>query len=358
MPNLVNQTLPNSEAFWMIPSIPREPPKNLEEEKKYEEILLQIADNEKVFNEAAYKRQCKLVTQKNAELHSMRCDLKLKLWVAEKFLNEDKLYFPHNLDFRGRAYPIPQNLNHMGGDLSRGLLSFGQGKALGPVGLIWLKIQLSDLFGYNKMSRDDRVKWTDENLHHVLDSANNPVIGNRWWSTAENPFQALAVCFEINNAMNCAEGHEAYVSYLPIHQDGSCNGLQHYAALGRDSHGGAAVNLVKNKVDKPADVYSEVLTIVQEHIRKEMQISPDEEDKGKRLKGEMARLVAPLVNRKVIKQTVMTSVYGVTRVGARLQVEKQLEGLLYGDQTKTPEMDTNLFQASRYTFNLILIVVK
>jgi DNA-directed RNA polymerase len=28
-------------------------------------------------------------------------------------------YFPHNLDFRGRAYPIPPHLNHMGSDMSR-----------------------------------------------------------------------------------------------------------------------------------------------------------------------------------------------------------------------------------------------
>jgi DNA-directed RNA polymerase len=37
-------------------------------------------------------------------------------------------------------------------------------------------------------------------------------------------------------------------------QDGSCNGLQHYAALGRDRHGAESVNLIAG--DKPADVYS------------------------------------------------------------------------------------------------------
>ena len=31
----------------------------------------------------------------------------------------DVMYFPHNLDFRGRVYPIPPHLNHMGADLSR-----------------------------------------------------------------------------------------------------------------------------------------------------------------------------------------------------------------------------------------------
>ena len=37
---------------------------------------------------------------------------------------------------------------------------------------------------------------------------------------------------------------EEYMSGIPVHQDGSCNGLQHYAALGRDVNGAAAVNLI------------------------------------------------------------------------------------------------------------------
>ena len=40
---------------------------------------------------------------------------------------------------------------------------------------------------------------------------------------------------------------ELYESFIPVHQDGSCNGLQHYAALGRDAFGGSQVNLVPGK---------------------------------------------------------------------------------------------------------------
>ena len=41
---------------------------------------------------------------------------------------------------------------------------------------------------------------------------------------------------------------------------------------------------------------------------------------------EAAKVLEGHVKRKVIKQTVMTTVYGVTRYGARLQIEKQLKG--------------------------------
>lgn len=47
-----------------------------------------------------------------------------------------------------------------------------------------------------------------------------------------------------------------FISHLPIYQDGSCNGLQHYAALGRDQEGGKEVNLVP--AEKPSDVYYSV----------------------------------------------------------------------------------------------------
>jgi DNA-directed RNA polymerase len=52
-------------------------------------------------------------------------------------------YFPHNLDFRGRAYPIPPHLNHLGSDICRSLLTFADKKPLGKHGLYWLKVALN-----------------------------------------------------------------------------------------------------------------------------------------------------------------------------------------------------------------------
>lgn len=60
------------------------------------------------------------------------------------------MFFPHNMDFRGRAYPIPPTLNHLGNDLCRGLLMFDEAKPLGERGWRWLKIHLANLYGYDK----------------------------------------------------------------------------------------------------------------------------------------------------------------------------------------------------------------
>ena len=52
-----------------------------------------------------------------------------------EFNKEPRFYFPHNVDFRGRAYPMHPHLNHLGSDLSRGLLQFADGKPLGERGM-------------------------------------------------------------------------------------------------------------------------------------------------------------------------------------------------------------------------------
>lgn len=81
----------------------------------------------------------------------------LKLNVAQSYLNIDKFYFPHNLDFRGRVYPIPPHLNHIGADLPRGLLMFSEGMKLRSSGLKWLKIHTANLMGFDKARLPDKL---------------------------------------------------------------------------------------------------------------------------------------------------------------------------------------------------------
>lgn len=57
----------------------------------------------------------------------------------------------------------------------------------------------------------------------------------------------------------------------------------------------------------------------------------EERKKDAEMGKEIAKVLEGFVRRKVIKQTVMTTVYGVTRYGARLQIEKQLKGVCIFD---------------------------
>ena len=49
---------------------------------------------------AAEKEAAAKVRQRNAELHSLRCDTTIKLGQAGQFKDYDKIYFPWNVDFR------------------------------------------------------------------------------------------------------------------------------------------------------------------------------------------------------------------------------------------------------------------
>jgi len=85
--------------------------------------------------------------QKNMDLHSLRCSAILKLNQAKKFRDFGEVYFPYNVDFRGRAYPVPPHLSIVGSDLCRALLVFAHPKPLGKNGLYWLKVHLANLAG-------------------------------------------------------------------------------------------------------------------------------------------------------------------------------------------------------------------
>lgn len=254
-------------------------------------------------------RAVKNVENARGGMHSQRCFQNFQLEIARALRNE-QFYFPHNIDFRGRAYPIPPYLNHMGADHCRGLLKFGKGRELGETGLKWLKIHLANVFGFDKASLSEREEFAMKNLESVKDSAMSPLTGTRWWLEAEDPWQCLAACIELNNAINSPDPSK-FISHLPVHQDGTCNGLQHYAALGGDIWGAKQVNLEPG--DRPADVYTAVADIVKAQIA-------EEKEKGLPL----AIVLDGKISRKTVKQTVMTNVYGVTYVGAKAQVRKQL----------------------------------
>ncbi|XP_070649522.1 DNA-directed RNA polymerase, mitochondrial isoform X3 [Bos indicus] len=247
------------------------------------------------------------------EMQSLRADALYRLSLAQHLRNH-VFWLPHNMDFRGRTYPCSPHFNHLGSDLARALLEFAQGRPLGPHGLDWLKIHLINLTGLKKReSLQTRRDYADAVMEDILDSAERPMTGRKWWMEADEPWQTLACCMEIAQVVHSPDP-TTYISHFPVHQDGSCNGLQHYAALGRDSTGATSVNLSPS--DLPQDVYSEVAAQVEVFRRQDAK-------QGVRV----AQVLEGFISRKVVKQTVMTVVYGVTRYGGRLQIEKRLREL-------------------------------
>ncbi|RYY32663.1 hypothetical protein EON62_05090, partial [archaeon] len=332
-----------------------------------EELALATTDAERAVLMRRHRMAANHAMRANADLHSLRCDMALKMKVAEQF-RDDVLYYPHNVDFRGRAYPVPPHLNHMGADVCRGLLVFAHGKPLGARGLRWLKIHLSNLMGKDKVSFDDREAYTEAHMEEVFKCYDDPLGEGTWWQGADAPWQALAACRELTLAYR--SGHPLdYECHLPVHQDGSCNGLQHYAALGRDASGGRAVNLMPTEEDKPQDVYSKVLQLVLKRVEEDaasfdtshpmtltqayasVNAAADASARtvvSNNIRALAAEFLRGHVDRKVVKQTVMTSVYGVTFIGARQQILNRLKEKFEGHPMPVDELEQTLFLCASY----------
>ncbi|KAL5109233.1 DNA-directed RNA polymerase mitochondrial [Taenia crassiceps] len=317
-----NLSIPETKSLFPIPP------------KKFDSTLTR---EERI---AAY-RQAQNIRKIHDETRSLWATETYRLSIANHY--RDKVFwFPHSMDFRGRVYPCPPHFHHMGSDVARGLIVFAKGLPLGERGLRWLKIHLANLTGnVKRSSNDEREAYIDSILDEIVDSADRPFDGRGWWREQEEPWQTLACCRELTAALRHSTSPSTYVNHFPVHQDGSCNGLQHYAAMGRDERGAASVSL--EDCERPRDVYSDVTEVVEARRRADAAEG-----------NEIAITLEGAVQRRVIKQSVMTTVYGVTLYGAMAQIRRQLRELPIFQTPAGADADRRLGPASAYLARLTL----
>ena len=254
-----------------------------------------------------HKTDRRVVHDHNNKLESKRESMRRVIQIADEHVNYGSLYMPHTLDFRGRMYPLPQDLNIQGDDFTRSLLEFSAGKPVGPDGMGWVCHAVAAAYGEDKMTLIDQITWCEVNAEALRVVALDPLgVGYEFLCGADKPWAFLAACMALEDA------YEGKPSHLPVHVDGTCNGLQHLSAMGLDSVGGTAVNLV----DGPRqDIYQEVADKVIANVAVDTSGS--------------ARNWAGHISRKTVKRAVMTTPYGVTPEGIRTQLisDGHLEGI-------------------------------
>jgi len=221
---------------------------------------------------------------------------------ASDYLNAENLYFVYNMDFRGRVYCATSGLSPQGNDLAKSLLQFADGVRVGSTGLDWLAIHGANTFGYDKVSNDDRIKWAHDNAEKFMAVAESPLDTTPYWGSADKPWQFLAFVFEWAKA-DFGKNRD-YISKIPIGLDGSCNGIQHYSAILRDSVGGAGVNLKNSEI--PSDIYQDVADELVRILKNSFSSDPK------------ARIwLKSNITRKLTKRPVMTLPYGSTQQSAK-----------------------------------------
>lgn len=265
---------------------------------------LDIDTNEEALKE--WKRKAKHIHNFNNRNLSKVVSVAHKLWIADKFANEEEFYYVWTLDWRGRAYPLGTFVNPQSDDSGKALLEFAEGKPLGEYGVKWLAIQLANTWGNDKVAFADRVQWAQDNTPEILAYAMDP-LANRGWMDADSPFCFLAACFEWLGFTMSGESH---ICNLPIQADGSCNGLQNFSAMLKDEVGGKATNLVPG--DKPQDIYALVAAEANKIIDKDFLRGVPE-----------AAVFVGKVDRKLTKRNTMTLPYSVTKYGMKDQLAEE-----------------------------------
>lgn len=294
-----------------------------------------------------WRKAMVLYYQRDNKRKSKRYAVNAQLALADLYKDYERIYFPHNLDFRGRVYPLTQ-LSPQGTDFCKSLLEFADGHPLGDSGVAWLAIQGANCYGLDKKPLEERIAWVYENSELILKTAKDPLV-NLEWTETDSPWEFLAFCFEWSDFME--QGTE-YVSHIPVAFDGSCSGIQHFSAMLKDEIGGTAVNLLPD--DKVHDIYG----IVAEHVKKalikdaaegtedELKTAEDgSEYVSKGTKALAKEWLAYGVTRKVTKRPTMTLSYGAKKYGFTEQI---LEDTIYPCLNHHPLAFSKPRQAASY----------
>ena len=126
--------------------------------KPLADVLRSLYEDPEASNadKAILYKQMDEVERENCAADSKAIIINQVLGVARQFKLQDSFYFPHQLDFRGRMYPLPPFLSPQGTDLSKAVLKFNTGKPLGELGSMWLAVHLANTFGKDKITLDEQ----------------------------------------------------------------------------------------------------------------------------------------------------------------------------------------------------------
>ncbi len=253
-----------------------------------------------------WKRQAARIHDRNLSLKSQRLQVVKTMGLAEKFKEESEIFFPCQLDFRGRVYPIPHFLSPQGTDIGKSLLLFSKGETIWDTiaDTRWLAIHGANCWGNDKVTLDERVQWVRENRVDIQNVYKDPY-AYTWWTEADEPWQFLAFCFEWGEMLT--QGGKGFVTHLPCAMDASNNGIQILSMLARDPVGAKATNVLPT--ESPADLYGYVAERVRQKLKK----------LGDPLS--MAWLDFG-IDRKTCKRPVMVKPYGGTRFSCRAYIDE------------------------------------
>ena len=238
--------------------------------------------------------------------------------IAETYKNLP-FYLNTFADWRGRIYTNCFFITYQGSDLSAGLLLLHEGEKLTTDGIDYLYIYGANLYNETineisvaKLSFGERINWVEKNYNKIIN------LDIEFIKKAESPILFAAFCLTVKNFHN----DKNYLVKLPVFLDATCSGIQHLSALMKDHVGAGKVNLTpQTELDPVQDIYIEIKDAINKSIN-ELGITNPALSHFKNIK----------FTRSILKTSIMTKVYNVTRHGITEQLVNKLNKLEPGDE--------------------------
>ena len=123
------------------------------------------------------------------------------LHLYKKYSSEPKIYFPYQVDYRGRVYAVPTFVNPQSCDLGRSGLEFANGVPINnDEDSKWLRIHGANVFGI-KGTFEDRLNWINQRTKEIQMSD-----GVRFYSKLRSAGHVTQL--DLHDAMqHCFHGH-------------------------------------------------------------------------------------------------------------------------------------------------------
>ena len=166
------------------------------------------------------------------------------------------VHFPITLDKRGRMYYRGGLVTPQGTDFCKAAFQFKDAVALGERGFEAIAIHTANVCGMDKVSINDRISWVQSNIDSGAFAAITDFEDVMQAFPKADTFQATVAILEINRILALDTDPATVTSTLVCHQDGTCNGLQHMAAITGSRETAESVNCVAStQNDVPSDIY-------------------------------------------------------------------------------------------------------
>ena len=173
--------------------------------------------------------------------------------IVKAELGSKPFYFKWAYDKRGRVYSRGYHIQIQANEFHKACLSFSKSVDLTDRGWYWLKVDIANAFGLDKLTWDERVAYVDEHITDMLADI------DAWSDKADDKLLAKSALLAYKESL--ATGKSNHIVRL----DATTSGPQLMSVMTRDIEGMQRFNVIGSSTRR--DFYTEVTTAIYDQTR-------------------------------------------------------------------------------------------